>query len=80
MWFQHDTKETDGTDLTLKFVGRVEKPIQGEPVCISCKYHVEGYANKKSCSPGTAVTTGKSSPFRPVLPPRAILSNVTCVL
>ena len=29
-WFQHDKKETDGTNLTLRFVARVEKPIQGE--------------------------------------------------
>ena len=26
----HDNKETDGTTLTLRFVARVEKPIQGE--------------------------------------------------
>ena len=31
MWFQHDNEETDGIDLTLRFVvARVEKPIQGE--------------------------------------------------
>ena len=30
VWFQHDNKETDGTDLTLRFVARVEKPVQGE--------------------------------------------------
>ena len=30
VWFQHDNKETDGTNLTLKFVARVEKPIKGE--------------------------------------------------
>ena len=30
VWFQHDNEETDGTDLTLRFVARVEKPIQGE--------------------------------------------------
>ena len=30
VWFQHDNKETDGTDLTLRFVARVEKAIQGE--------------------------------------------------
>ena len=30
VWFQHDNKETDGTDLTLRFVARVEKPIKGE--------------------------------------------------
>ena len=30
MWFLNDNKETDGTDLTLRFVARVEKPIQGE--------------------------------------------------
>ena len=30
VWFQHDNKETDGTDLTLRFVARVEKPIQGK--------------------------------------------------
>ena len=29
VWFQHDNKETDGTDLTLRFLARVEKPIQG---------------------------------------------------
>ena len=28
----------------------------------------------------TAVTTRKSSPYRPVLPPHALHSNVTCVL
>ena len=30
VWFQHDNKETDGTDLTLRFAARAEKPIQGE--------------------------------------------------
>ena len=30
LWFQHDNKETNGIDLTLRFVARVEKPIQGE--------------------------------------------------
>ena len=30
VWFQHDNKETHGTNLTLRFVARVEKPIQGE--------------------------------------------------
>ena len=30
VWFQHDNKETDGTNLTLRFAARVEKPIQGE--------------------------------------------------
>ena len=30
VWFQHDNKEMDGTTLTLRFVARVEKPIQGE--------------------------------------------------
>ena len=30
VWFQHDNKDTDGTDPTLRFVARVEKPIQGE--------------------------------------------------
>ena len=30
VWFQHDNKETDGTTLTLRFVARVEKPIQDE--------------------------------------------------
>ena len=30
VWFKHDNKERDGTDLTLKFVTRVEEPIQGE--------------------------------------------------
>ena len=30
VWFQHDNKETNGIDLTLRFVARVEKPIQGE--------------------------------------------------
>ena len=29
VWFLHDNKETDGTDLTLRFEARVEKPIQG---------------------------------------------------
>ena len=28
--FQHYNEETDGTGLTLRFVARVEKPIQGE--------------------------------------------------
>ena len=28
--FQHDNKEMDGTNLTLRFVARVEKPSQGE--------------------------------------------------
>ena len=28
--FQQYSEETDGTDLTLRFVARVEKPIQGE--------------------------------------------------
>ena len=28
--FWHDNKEMDGTILTLRFVARVEKPIQGE--------------------------------------------------
>ena len=30
VWFQLDNKEMDGTNLTLRFVARVEKPIQGE--------------------------------------------------
>ena len=30
VWFKHDNKETDGTNLTLRFVARVDKPIQGE--------------------------------------------------
>ena len=30
VWFQHDNKETDGKNLTLRFIARVEKPIQGE--------------------------------------------------
>ena len=30
VWFQHDNEETSGTDLTLRFVARVEKRIQGE--------------------------------------------------
>ena len=30
VWFQRDNKEKDATDLTLRFVERVEKPIQGE--------------------------------------------------
>ena len=30
MWFQHDNKEMDDTDLTFRLVARVEKPIQGE--------------------------------------------------
>ena len=30
VWFQHDNKETNGIDLTLRFLARVEKPIQGE--------------------------------------------------
>ena len=30
VWYQHGNKETDGTDITLRFVARVEKPIQGE--------------------------------------------------
>ena len=30
VWFQHDNKETGGTNLTLRFVARVEKPIKGE--------------------------------------------------
>ena len=30
LWFQHDSKETESTDLTLRSVARVEKPIQGE--------------------------------------------------
>ena len=30
VWFQHDNKETNCIDLTLRFVARVEKPIQGE--------------------------------------------------
>ena len=30
VWFQHDNKETNGIDLTLRFVARVEKPNQGE--------------------------------------------------
>ena len=37
VWFQHDNKDgatlssrTDGATLTLRFVERVEKPIQGE--------------------------------------------------
>ena len=30
VWFQHDNKETDGPNLTLRFVARVEEPIQGE--------------------------------------------------
>ena len=30
VWFQHDNKETDVTDLTLRFVTKVAKLIQGE--------------------------------------------------
>ena len=30
VWFKHYNEKTDGTDLTLRFVARVEKPIQGE--------------------------------------------------
>ena len=30
MWFQNYNEDTDGTDLTLRFVARIEKPIQGE--------------------------------------------------
>ena len=28
VWFQHDNKEMDDTDLTLRLVARVEEPIQ----------------------------------------------------
>ena len=28
--FQHEDKETDGTDLTSRFVAKVKKPIQGD--------------------------------------------------
>ena len=30
VWSQHENEKTDGTDLNLRFVARVEKPIQGE--------------------------------------------------
>ena len=30
VWLQLDNKQTDGADLTLRFVARVGKPIQGE--------------------------------------------------
>ena len=35
VWFQHDHKETDGIYLSLRFVARAEKPIQGEFLSIT---------------------------------------------